>query len=231
MVALTSRTTAILRVLALLALLALAWVALRAVPVHAVLSPGGLDRVRGTLLGAWWGPVAFVAAYAVLSTLDFSGLVLTLVGGAVFGFWWGTLLNTVAANLGANGAFWLARVLGRDGLRSLFGGRLARLDHLAAHGGPMWLLRLRLIPVVPFNLLNLAAGVTAMPWPGYAVATAAGILPRTRGYTYFADALAAGASGSSQAAWVRVAVAGAILVALTFLPSMARRLHWVESRP
>ena len=225
----TPRTRGVLKVLALLGLLGLAWLAFRHLPGRELLSGDGLAQLRASLRAAWWGPVAFVAVYAVLSALDFSGLVLTLAGGAVFGFWWGALLNTIGANLGATGAFWLARALGREGLHALVGERLAGLDRLAEGQGPMWLLRLRLIPVVPFNLLNLASGLTAMPWRGYAAATAIGILPGTIVYTYFADAIVAGVSGGSRAAFVQVLVAGGLLVALSFLPALARRLRWVES--
>lgn len=217
----TPRTRGALKLLALLALLAAAWLVLRNVPARELLT-----QLRAT----WWGPVAFVALYAALSALNFSGLALTLGGGALFGFWWGSLLNTIGANLGATGAFWLARALGREGLRGLVGDRLAGLDRVAEGQGAMWLLRLRLIPVVPFNLLNLASGLVAMPWRRYAAATAVGILPGTLVYTYFADAIVAGVSGGSRAAFVRVLVAGALLVALSFLPTLARRLRWVEER-
>lgn len=226
----TPRSRAWLKLVALLSLLALAWLALRHVPAREILTADGLRRLSATLRSGWWGPVGFVLLFAVLSALDFSGLVLTLVGGAVFGFWWGALLNTMGANLGASGAFWLARALGRDGLRALVGDRLSGLDRLAAGRGPMWLLRLRLIPIVPFNLLDLASGLTAMPWRGYAAATAIGILPGTLVYTYFADAIVAGVSGGSRMAFVRVLVAGALLVGLSFLPTLARRLGWVEGR-
>ncbi|MGH7547609.1 MAG: TVP38/TMEM64 family protein [Gemmatimonadales bacterium] len=228
MVVVTPRARALLKLLALFSVLALAWLAFRHVPVRELLSSDGLGQLRATLRDAWWGSVAYVVLYAVLSALNFSGLVLTLAGGALFGFWRGALLNTIGANLGATGAFWLARALGREGLRALVGDRLSGLDRLAAAQGPMWLLRLRLIPVVPFNLLNLAAGLTAMPWPGYAAVTAIGILPGTLVYTYFADALVAGVAGGARAALVRVLLAGGLLVILSFLPGVARRLRWVE---
>ena len=217
----TPRTRGALKLVALLALLALAWFAFRHVPARELLT---------ALRGTWWGPLAFVALYGVLSAFNFSGLVLTLAGGALFGFWWGALFNTLGANLGATGAFWLARALGREGLRALVGDRFSGIDRLAEARGPMWLLRLRLIPVVPFNLLNLAAGVSAMPWRAFAAATAIGILPGTLVYTYFADAIVAGVSGGSRTALVRVLVAGGVLVALSFLPGVARRLRWVEQR-
>lgn len=229
--ALNPRARGWLKLAALIALLALAWFAFRQLPFREWLSGDGPDHVRLTLRETWWGPLAFVVLYTVLSALDFSGLVLTLAGGALFGFWWGVLLNSIGANLGANGAFWLARGLGREGVRALVGERLAGLDRQAEIAGPIWLFRLRLIPVVPFNLLNLAAGLTAMPWRSYALATAIGIIPGTLVYTYFADALIAGVTGSPRAAWLRVAVAGALLVSLSFVPSLARRLRWVEGRP
>jgi uncharacterized membrane protein YdjX (TVP38/TMEM64 family) len=215
----THRAQGLLKLGALFALLAVAWLVLRHVPAREVLTG---------LRGSWWGPAVFVALYAALSALNFSGLALTLAGGALFGFWWGALVNTIGANLGATGSFWLARALGREGVRALAGSRLAELDRLTEGKGPIWLLRLRLIPVVPFNLLNLAAGLTAMPWRGYAAATAIGILPATLVYTYFADALTAGVAGGSRGALLRVLVAGALLVILSFLPGVARRLHWVE---
>ncbi|MGH7676009.1 MAG: TVP38/TMEM64 family protein [Gemmatimonadales bacterium] len=226
----TPRARGLLKLLVLLGVLGLAWLVFRHVPVRELLTSDGLGQLRATLRDAWWGSVAFVVLYAVLSAFNFSGLVLTLAGGALFGFWWGALLNTIGANLGATGAWWLARALGREGLRVLVGDRLSGLDRLAAAQGPMWLLRLRLIPIVPFNLLNLAAGLTAMPWLGYAAATAIGILPGTLVYTYFADALVAGVTGGSRAALARVFLAGGLLVILSFLPGVARRLRWVESR-
>ncbi len=230
MVAVTPRARELLKLLALLAVLALAWLVFRHVPIRELLTGDGLGRLGATLRDAWWGSVAFVVLYAVLAALDFSGLVLTLAGGALFGFWWGALLNTIGANLGASAAFWLARALGREGLRVFVGDRLSGLDRLAEAQGPIWLLRLRLIPVVPFNLLNLASGLTAMPWRGYVAATAIGILPGTLVYTYFADAIVAGVAGGSRIAFVRVLVAGALLVGLSFLPTLARRLGWVEGR-
>ncbi len=216
------------RLLVLLALLGLSWPASRLLPDQPLASVAGMERLRDLLRESWWGPPAFVLFYALASALDFSGLVLTLVGGAVFGFRLGALLNSIGANLGANAAFWLARVLGRQGLRSLLGARLAGFDRVTLEQGPLWLFRFRLIPLVPFNLLNVAAGLSAMPWPGYAVATAAGMLPGTLVYTYFADALVAGAAGSAHAALGRLGVAAGLLLVLSLTPALVQRLGRAE---
>src|SRR5207245_2354620 len=104
----------------------------RAAPARGWLAPRGIEQLLAALREPWWAPLAFVGAYTLAAALDFSGLVLTLVGGAVFGFWWGALLNLVGANLGASAAFWVARILGREGLHALLGGRLSRrIDRMA----------------------------------------------------------------------------------------------------
>jgi uncharacterized membrane protein YdjX (TVP38/TMEM64 family) len=195
----------------------------------AVWASGGLSALVATLREAWWAPFAFVAGYTLAIGLGFSGLVLTLAGGAVFGFGWGSLLNTLGANLGATAAFWLARSLGREGLHALLGGRFAGIDRITHQSGFAWLLRLRLIPIVPFNLLNFASGLTAIPWRTYVAATALGILPGTLVYTFFADAILSGSREATHTAFVRVLVAGALLVVLSFMPMLAKRTGWVTT--
>ena len=221
MVAVKTRVKGLLGLLVLAIVLAAGWHYFTAERATALIA---------ALRGAWWAPVGFVAIYMLAAALNFSGLVLTLLGGAVFGFWWGSLLNTLGANLGANAAFWLARRLGREGLRGLLGDRLGSLDRLTEQSGFAWLLRLRLIPVVPFNLLNFASGLTALRWRSYAAATALGILPGTVVYTFFADAILRGSREATRGAFVRVAIAGSLLILLSFAPALARRLGVLPDR-
>ena len=215
------------KLLLLVLIAAAGWLAVWATPLRGYVTSAGLTAVVATLRQAWWAPFAFVAVYTLAIALGFSGLVLTLTGGAVFGFWWGASLNTLGANLGATAAFWLARWLGRSGLETLLGGRLAGIDRITHQSGFEWLLRLRLIPVVPFNLLNFASGLTALPWGTYAAATALGVVPGTLVYTFFADAILSGSQQATHDAYVRVAIAGVLLVILTFIPTLAKRVGWL----
>jgi uncharacterized membrane protein YdjX (TVP38/TMEM64 family) len=211
---------------ALVGLLVGAWLLWRSPAVQHAVAQEQLVSLRDRLGAPWWSPLAFGVAYAVLSALDFSGLVLTLTGGVVFGFERGFLLNTIGANLGATAAYGVARVLGKDAVAAILGARFSRVRRFAETGGFLWLLRLRLIPVVPFNLLNLAAGLAGMPWRTFAAATALGIVPGTVIYTFFADAIVTGTAGASRAAFTRLLVAGVLLLLLTFAPAAARRLGW-----
>jgi uncharacterized membrane protein YdjX (TVP38/TMEM64 family) len=214
------------KLLLLVLIVAAGWLAMTATPLRGYLASGGLAALIAMLRQAWWAPFAFVAGYTLAIAVGFSGLALTLAGGAVFGFWWGTLLNTLGANLGATAAFLLARWLGRDGLKTLLGDRLAGIDRVSGRAGVAWLLRLRLIPIVPFNLLNFASGLTVIPWPTYVAATALGILPATLVYTFFADAILSGSQQATRDAFVRVAIAGLLLVILSFAPTLAKRAGW-----
>ena len=225
----TPRATRWFKLALLVLIVAAGWVVLRAGPLRGYGASSGIANVIATLRGVWWAPIAFVAGYTIAIAFGFSGLVLTLAGGAIFGLWWGALLNTLGANCGATAAFCLARWLGRDGLQSMLGSRLAGIDRISHQSGFVWLLRLRLIPIVPFNLLNFACGLTALPWRTYAAATALGILPATLVYTFFADAILSGSQQATHDAYVRVAIAGMLLVILSFVPTLAKRAGWLPA--
>ena len=205
------------------ALLATGWLVWKVPAVRNLATPQHLVTLRDQVGSVWWGPVIFVASYALLAALNFSGLLLTVAGGAMFGFGWGVVLNTIGANLGASAAYGLARVLGKDAIAALLGHRFARVQSVTRAGGFLWLLRLRLIPVVPFNLLNIGAGLAGIPWRTFAAATVVGIFPATVVYTLFADAIVAGSVSASREAFAKLLIAGGLLVVLTFVPTAVRR--------
>ncbi|MFN2567708.1 MAG: DUF547 domain-containing protein, partial [Gemmatimonadaceae bacterium] len=137
----------------------------------------------------------------------------------------GSLLNWAGATLGALGAYALARHLGSDAVRTFLGPHAGALDALTSKADFVTLFRLRLIPVVPFNALNFAAGLATAPFRAYALSTALGIIPGTIVYTYFADSLVAGVTGARNRALLHVAIAGALLIAVSFVPTLVRRLR------
>lgn len=179
-----------------------------------------------SLRGQWWGPVAFVLIYGIGCAVALPGSLLTLAGGAIFGTFSGTIYNVLASNLGATLAFLMARFLGRDYVAGLLkGGKLAALDERVGENGFWVIFRLRLIPIVPFNGLNFGAGFSRIQYRDYLLGSMLGMLPATFIYTYFADALLSGVTGASQKALVNLAIAGLLLIALSFMPAMYRRLQ------
>jgi len=205
------------------------WVA-KATPFGEYLTREGISEGIALLRGNPWAPAIFVSLYAVATTFAMPGSILTLAGGALFGFAWGTVWVSIGANIGASGAFWMGRKLGRQGVEAILGrgkrssGFLARLDQVTREHGFRGLLTLRLIPVMPFNALNVGSGLTVLPWRVYAIGTLIGILPGTVIYTYFADALLSGSLEASRRAFANLLIAGVLVVALSFLPKILKRM-------
>ncbi len=151
-------------------------------------------RVAGYLpeFTAWvdglgfWGPVVFVAGYAVATVAFIPGSLLTLAGGAIFGLWKGTLLVFVGASLGAIGAFLVSRYAARGAVERRIAGkrRFAAIDRAVQREGLKITFLLRLTPVVPFALLNYALGLTRVRLVDYALACI-GMLPATLLYVYY----------------------------------------------
>ncbi|MBI4372269.1 MAG: TVP38/TMEM64 family protein [Candidatus Omnitrophica bacterium] len=178
-----------------------------------------------SLRGQWWGPVIFILIYGVGCVMALPGSLLTLAGGAVFGTAWGTFYNVIASNLGATLAFFAARYLGRDFIRGfLRSGKLAQLDEQIGKSGFKTIFRLRLIPIVPFNGLNFGAGFSAVRYRDYFLGSILGMLPATFIYTYFADALLQGVQGANQKAFLNLTIAGILLILISFLPSIYKKI-------
>ena len=113
----------------------------------------------------------YFSLYLAVAALSMPGaVILTLAGGAVFGFGWGLLIVSFASSLGATVSFLLARYVLRDSLEARFAKRLAEINRGIAKDGALYLFTLRLIPLVPFFMVNLLMGLTRMkPLMFYAV--------------------------------------------------------------
>ncbi|MGH7513701.1 MAG: TVP38/TMEM64 family protein [Gemmatimonadales bacterium] len=133
-----------------------------------------------------WGPVVFVAGYALATVAFVPGSLLTLAAGALFGLARGTVLVLVAATLGASLAFLVARYLARDLVERRLAGdeRFAAIDRAVGVEGRKIVFLLRLSPLVPFNLLNYALGLTRVGFADYLLASA-GMVPGTLLYVYY----------------------------------------------
>ncbi|HYF21188.1 MAG TPA: FAD-dependent oxidoreductase [Ramlibacter sp.] len=114
-------------------------------------------------------PAGFFAVYVLAAALSIPGAaILTLAAGALFGLAWGTVLVSFASSVGALLAFLGARFVLREAVRARFGARLRDFDRGVERDGAMYLLTLRLVPLVPFFVVNLAMGLTRIrAWTFY----------------------------------------------------------------
>jgi uncharacterized membrane protein YdjX (TVP38/TMEM64 family) len=140
-------------------------------------------------LDAWQGQtrehfvlalLVFFALYVAITALSLPvAALLTLVGGALFGRWAATAVVSAASTLGATLAFLTSRYLFRDAVRRRFGDRLGPVDRGVARDGGYYLFTLRLIPAVPFFLINLGMGLTPIRLGTFVAVSWAGMLPGT----------------------------------------------------
>lgn len=133
----------------------------------------------------------FFVGYALITALSVPGAaVLTLAAGAIFGLGWGTLIASFAATAGATLAFLSARFLLRDAVQQRYGHRLHVFNEGIARDGAFYLLTLRLLPVVPFVLINLLMGLTPIRLGTYYWISQLGMLPGALVYVYAGTQLA-----------------------------------------
>lgn len=133
--------------------------------------------------------VAFVV-YAGATALSLpGGLVLSLTVGFVFGRWVGTALVVVAATVGATLVFLAARYLFADAARRRLGSVGEKINAGFTDNAFPYMLFLRLVPLFPFFLVNLAPAFTSIPLRTYVLATAIGIVPGTFVYVNLGQTL------------------------------------------
>jgi pyruvate/2-oxoglutarate dehydrogenase complex dihydrolipoamide dehydrogenase (E3) component/uncharacterized membrane protein YdjX (TVP38/TMEM64 family) len=107
--------------------------------------------------------LVYLLIYVAATALSLPGAtIITLAGGAIFGLFWGTLIVSFASSIGATLAFLVSRFVLRSSIESKFGNRLAEINKGIQKDGAFYLFTLRLIPVVPFFVINLVMGLTQM---------------------------------------------------------------------
>jgi uncharacterized membrane protein YdjX (TVP38/TMEM64 family) len=130
----------------------------------------------------------FTYAGAVAFSLP-GGLVLSLTAGFIFGRWVGTVLVVFAATLGATLVFLAARYLFADAARKRMGTLGEKISAGFAANAFHYLLFLRLVPLFPFFLVNLAPAFTGISLRTYVLGTLVGIIPGTFVYVNLGQTL------------------------------------------
>jgi pyruvate/2-oxoglutarate dehydrogenase complex dihydrolipoamide dehydrogenase (E3) component/uncharacterized membrane protein YdjX (TVP38/TMEM64 family) len=181
---------ALIAVLALGLALGLTW-GLGAYPDIATLQNHYAELQDCYVEAPWTVRGAFFGIYVLAASVSLPGIVvLTLAGGAVLGFGWGLLLVSFASSIGATLSFWMARYLFRDWAVSRLGSRFKMLHAGMEREGALYLLSLRLIPLVPFIAVNLAMGLTRIRTGTFYVVSQIGMLLGTAVYIHAGTQLA-----------------------------------------
>lgn len=181
-----------------------------------------MERLHGV---PWIGPL-YVIGFAIVAALGIPLTPLVLLAGALFGFFEGAVVAWVGLILGTSGAYWIARLVGGASVTRLLVGHEDIVAKLHGRRGFLALLRLRAIPLIPSLLLDYAAGTARMDYAAYVGATMLGSLTSTLIFVFLASHLATGLTrGAAHEALLWSIGAGVVLVAMSFAPSLVRRMR------
>lgn len=136
-----------------------------------------------------WGPLVYMLLYAVGPSFLVPGAVMTIAGGLAFGTTWGSVYSLIGADVGAIVAFAAGRFLGRSFVESIVGERFNTMLQRIARNGFHIILYLRMVPVIPYNALNLLAGASPITFHDYFWASMIGMIPGTILFAFLGDAL------------------------------------------
>ena len=168
--------------------------------------------------------IIFMLIYAVSVAFSIPGAtILTLAGGLVFGTVLGAIYVNVGATSGAIGVFIFARYLLGEKLQEKYAEKLAKFNNEIEINGYSYLLTLRFIPLFPFWMINLFAGLTKIPLRTYVWTTAIGILPGSLVYTYTGNQLNTINSVSDIFSW-NILLAFVLLGLLALIPTILNHI-------
>jgi uncharacterized membrane protein YdjX (TVP38/TMEM64 family) len=141
----------------------------------------GFDQQAAMMMRnhADWAALIIVCLMILHCFIPFPAELVALAAGAAFGLIWGVILVWIGAMIGASLSFWLARRLGRPYVERILPEASIKVQRWGKGNLTLTLLVSRFIPVIAFNLINYAAGLTSAGWGTFLWTTAVGILPIT----------------------------------------------------
>lgn len=177
-----------------------------------------LNAIRGDVRQiGFLAPIMFILVYAIATLFFVPKNLLSIAAGGVFGMIPGTLFVVAGATIGSIIAFVASRRIGRLSVERLAGRKISQIDARLSERPFVGILLARLIPIVPFTLLNYAAGLSAVGFSAYLGATVLGMLPGTASY------VALGAYGIHLRSWEFIVAVLAFLGFFFLLRKLAKR--------
>jgi uncharacterized membrane protein YdjX (TVP38/TMEM64 family) len=173
-----------------------------------------------TDLGSW-GPAAVIVAMVVAILVSpLPSAPIALAAGAVYGHFWGALYVLAGSEVGALGAFLVARFLGHEALHARFGAALNQ-GLLGSQNALMWTVFMsRLMPFISFDIVSYAAGLTQLTLWRFALATLTGIVPASFLLAHFGSELV-----SEEPTQIMIAV-----LAIGLVASLPLLVRFISSR-
>ncbi len=188
--------------------------------IFMLFSSMSVDSVIGYIRS--FGALAVVISFCLMVfqsvAAPLPAFLITFANAAIFGWWQGAILSWTSSMVGAIVCFYIARIVGRDGVEKLTSKTAIKsVDEYFERYGKHTILICRLLPFVSFDFVSYAAGLTAMGIVPFIVATGVGQLPATIVYSYVGDML----TGSTQV----VVTALLLIFALFTLVFLSKKIY------
>jgi phospholipase D1/2 len=155
-------------------LLMLAW---RMTPLAALTNPHTIGAWFAEIAARPEAPLVVLAAFVVGGLLVFPVTLLIAATAATFGPWLGFAYAAAGAAASAAATYGVGALIGRETLENVLGPRLNRIRRAIARHGVLAIATVRMVPIAPFTVINLAAGASRIPFTDYMLGTALGMLP------------------------------------------------------
>jgi uncharacterized membrane protein YdjX (TVP38/TMEM64 family) len=152
----------------------------------------------------FWSPLLYIILYVVATLLILPSTALNLSAGALFGPWQGTLWASLGAILAAIAAFAFTRTWGQRWTQRRFQATWQSLNREIQQGGVSYMFAIRLLPIIPYGIVNFAAGLTSISFRDYLTGTLLGTVPGILPFVWLGSS---GFKALSTGEWLPVAIA------------------------
>jgi len=184
------------------------------------------DNVEAFIRGFGpWAPIAYAAIYIICAPIPFLAPVFSAVGGLLFGAVRGTLYILVVATLSALVPFSLSRRLGQEWVEGKLKGKKLEDIYQRSEGnrGFVFILLMRLVPVLPWEVQNYVAGLTKVSVPTFVMGTMLGIIPGSFSLAFLGSAASDPMSWQFYTAIVLKVITALVPVVVVYLQNRAKR--------
>ncbi len=163
-----------------------------------------------------WAPIIYVLIYSIATICILPSTPLNLSGGAIFGSVWGTVWTSIAAILAAVLSFGFSRTIGRNLVEQKLAGKWQSIDREMQQGGFFYMFAIRLLPLIPYGIVNFAAGLTAIKFRDYFFGTLLGTVPGILPFVMMGAGLTALKQGNVLPILVALALIGMLIGTATW---------------
>ena len=202
--------------------LAVLW---RFTPLHAWLDIDRMADVAKAIQDSPFTPLLVLLAYVLSGLVVVPLTLLIIVTVSVFGPWLGGFYALLGGELSAMITFYVGHLMGRERVSRIAGSRVESISNALARRGVLVIITLRIVPVAPFSVINVIAGISDIRARDFAIGNLLGMIPGVLAIAFLADRLVASVLDPSATSIVLLLLAIALVIAALY-----GLRHWVKRK-